>query len=182
MDQAVNTQLHIPSSVKGFTEARHKLQEENHQQAGVASKGHGSVWRNFGPSLERFRYSFMQMKKPHSLGLPKIIVGCNDISCPCCWRVVQAVNMDGCLGFTRLRKAAAQQRERCSMYSSEDTLWAMTEEEVKTAIQNNKGITLPDSHLCSDFTVFSALGRRSEYYEDMGRYFKLNCLLNLYGF
>lgn len=173
LDDALHVKLTMPGGVRAFCQAKHALHTQYmppHQ-----CEGFDTVWRNFGPAWERYRGSSMQMVSPSALGLQPIAPGCTPHHCPSCWRTCTAVMMDGCLGLTRLRKAAKSQRERPSTYQGSNSIW-VPDQEVKEALQANKGIKLPGD-ACADFKVVKALGRRSEVYEELGECVSGSCCM-----
>lgn len=126
-----------------------------------------TVFRNFRPSWEQYKFSWMQMRNPISLTVQAIIPGGKPFQCPSCYRTCHAADSDGFMASTRLRKAAkSATRYRKSFYEGDNSMF-VPDATVKARVEKHKNIELPDAP-CADFKVVKALGRRSAYYDILG--------------
>jgi hypothetical protein len=170
--EALHTSMTAPYSVQAFCESRQRIHEDC-MPPGTAQPS-DTVWRCFGPALDRYRPSHMQLLRPITLGLPVFGAGVGtgsgitNLSCPACSTNCRALQADACMGLPHYDKAAKSQRDRPSAHESAGSKWVSDPEVRELLVERGRAqIVLQDA--CSDFTAARVVGRASATYDIKGK-------------
>lgn len=165
MQLAYNEKLSIPGSLTSWCE----VIQQQHSYHGCDQQPFKSLFKNFGTALEKYTHCRQRLKDVATFGIPHLSTGL--CRCPACWRVMEAIAADACLGIVRLGAAASVQQGRARLYSNEEHLF-VPDEDVALHQELRHTVQLQPSR-CSQFKAAKLIGRRSDVYDTLGELLQL---------